>query len=82
MDNASDSSQDSKTHGVSILLGIVFCVFLYFALSGPAVRVHESPACPGPIKMGIFLLYNPLAELDQKIPGRPFEKYVKLWVKN
>jgi hypothetical protein len=81
MDNSPDSVQDGKSHGINILIGLSFCVFLYFALSGPAVRAHQSPACPDPIKKGIFLLYNPLAELDQKIPGRPFEKYVSLWIK-
>jgi hypothetical protein len=81
MDNPSDSVHDGKTHGVSLLIGLAFCVFLYIALSGPAVRAHESPACPGPIKKGIFLLYYPLAELDEKIPGKPIQKYVELWLK-
>jgi hypothetical protein len=78
MDNASDSAQDGKTHGVSILLGIVFCVFLYVALSGPAVRLLNSS--PQPVQEVIVFLYTPLAELDLKIPGRPIEKYVNLWI--
>jgi hypothetical protein len=81
MDNSPDSVQDGKTHGVSFLIGFAFCVFLYLALSGPAVRAYRSPACPEPIQKGIFLLYNPLAELDQQIPGNPFEKYINLWAR-
>jgi len=80
MDNASESAQDPKTHGVNILMGLAFCVFLYFALSGPAVRLHESNACPQPVKKVIELLYGPLDRLDAQIPGRPFAKYVELWI--
>jgi hypothetical protein len=79
MDNASDSTQDPKTHGVSILLGLAFCVFLYIALSGPAIRLTDSPICPDPVKKGIEFLYTPLGKLDNKIPGKPFTVYVLLW---
>lgn len=81
MEKPPDSAQNGKTHGVNILIGLAFCVFLYIALSGPAVRVYRLPACPDPIQKGIFLLYNPLAELDRKIPGSPVEKYINLWAK-
>ena len=80
MDNASDSVHDAKAHGINPLIGLAFCVFLYFALVGPAVRLHESNVCPQPVKKVIEFLYIPLARLDEKIPGRPFKQYVSLWV--
>jgi hypothetical protein len=78
MDNPSNSAQDGKSHGVNILIGLAFCIFLYIALSGPAVRLLNSS--PQPVQEVIVFLYTPLAELDLKIPGRPIENYVNLWI--
>jgi hypothetical protein len=82
MDNAPDSTQDGKTHGVNILIGLALCVFMYIALFGPAVRLYNSPACPEPVKKGIVFLYSPLATLDQNIAGNPFSRYALLWGKH
>jgi len=82
MNNSPDSTQDGKTHGVNILIGLALCVFMYIALFGPAVRLYTSPACPEPIKKGIVFLYTPLSELDQNIPGNPFSRYALLWEKH
>ena len=75
-----DSRDNGDSKGIGTGVAVVFCVLLalYVLLLGPAARLHKTTSSSA-TRASIEYVYAPLVWLDERTPGNPLNKYVRLW---
>jgi len=60
-------------------LALIALPALYMLMLGPVALSYAH--FPDPAQQAVDWIYSPLEWLDDRIPGQPFRRYVKLWLR-
>lgn len=76
-----DENPDGKSGGntTEIFSKTALVVLVsYVVLLGPIAKYYDY--LPEQVGSAVVLFYSPIVWLDSVIPGKPFTRYVELWV--